>query len=80
MGLPDAHYDVVIFLCETSSGETLDFVLPPDFVNHVWNRLSLSNKQQREWHIERNGPNYELEPKKGLGQINAYLSRLDPLR
>jgi hypothetical protein len=79
MGLPDDHYDVVVFLCETSSGETLDFVLPPDFVNCVWGRLTLSNKQ-KEWHIERSGPNYELEPTKRLGQINAYRSKIDVLR
>jgi hypothetical protein len=79
MGLPDRHYDVVILLCEASSGETLDFVLPPDFINRVWDRLSLSNKQ-KEWHVQRSGPNYELEPTKGLGQISAYLSRIEPLR
>lgn len=79
MGLPNEHYDVVILLCETSSGETLDFVLPPDFVSQVWGRLTISNKQ-KEWHVERSGPNYELEPTRGLGQITAYLSRVDPLR
>jgi hypothetical protein len=79
MGLPDDHYDVVVFLCETNSGETLDFVLPPDFVNHVWGHLTLSNSQ-REWHVGRNGPNYELEPKRRLGQLNAFLSQTDSLR
>ena len=79
MGLPDERYDVVIFLCETSSGETLDFVLPPVFVKQVWNHLTSSNGQ-KEWHVERKGLNYELEPTKRLGQINAYRSRLDPLR
>ncbi len=82
MGLPDERYDVVVLLCETSSGHILDFVLPPDFVNRVWRRLTLSKKQseQREWHVVRSGPNYDLEPKKRLGQITTYLSRLDPLR
>jgi hypothetical protein len=79
MGLPDDQYDVVILLCETSSGETLDFVLPPNFVNRVWGRLTSSNRQ-KEWHVVRSGPNYELDPKKRLGQITAYLSKLDPLR
>lgn len=81
MGLPDERYDVLVFLCETSSGQTLDFILPPDFVSHVWDRLTLSRKQseQREWHVVRSGPNYELEPKKGLGQITSYRS-VDPLR
>jgi hypothetical protein len=80
MGLPDEHYDVVILLCETSSGETLDFVLPPIFVHRVWRGFSLSQNGQREWHVVRSGPNYELDPKKQLGQINPYLSRLEPLR
>jgi hypothetical protein len=81
MGLPDEQYDVVILLCETSSGETLDFVLPPNFVHRVWSRLTFSKEQrQREWHVVRSGPNYELDPKKRLGQITTYLSRLDPLR
>jgi hypothetical protein len=81
MGLPDEQYDVVILLCETSSGETLDFVLPPNFVKCVWGRFYLERDHgQREWHVERSGPNYELDPKKRLGQITAYLSRLDPLR
>lgn len=83
MGLPDEHYDIVILLCQTSTGETLDFVLPPDFVNKVWDRLSSTNKaskKQREWHVHRSGPNYELEPKAGLGHINSYLSKLDPVK
>jgi hypothetical protein len=80
MGLPDEHYDVVILLCETSSGETLDFVLPPNFVRRVWGGFSLSQNGQREWHVVQSGPNYELDPKKQLGQINPYLSRLEPLR
>lgn len=79
MGLPDGQYDVVVLLCETGSGETLDFVLPPDFVNRVWRRLTLSN-EQREWHVVKDGPNYELDPKRKLGQITAYLSRIEPLR
>ena len=79
MGLPDEQYDVVVLLCETSLGETLDFVLPPDFVNRVWRRLTLSN-EQREWHVVKGGPNYELDPKRKLGQITAYLSRIEPLR
>ena len=81
MGLPDEQYDVVILLCATTSGETLDFVLPPNFLNRVWGQLTLaSNKQHREWHVVRSGPNYELDPKRRLGQITPYLSRLDPLR
>jgi hypothetical protein len=80
MGLPDEHYDVVILLCQTSSGETLDFVLPPTFVHRVWGGFSLSQNGQREWHVVRSGPNYELDPKRQLGQINPYLSRLEPLR
>ena len=79
MGLPDDNYDVVVFLCETSSGDTLDFVLPPEYVSQVWDRLTLSDKQ-KEWHIQRSGPNYELEPKKELGRINIYLSNPGPLR
>ena len=78
MGLPDEQYDILIFLCETSLGETLDFVLPPDFVTRVWHRLTLSN-EQREWHVVKSGPNYELDPKRKLGQITVYLSRIDPL-
>jgi len=81
MGLPDEQYDVVILLCETSSGETLDFILPPNFLSRVWGQLTLaSNKKHREWHVVRSGPNYELDPKRRLGQITSYLSRLDPLR
>jgi hypothetical protein len=80
MGLPDERYDVVILLCATSSGETLDIVLPPNFVNRVWGGFSVSEKGQREWHVKRSGPNYELDPKKQLGQIKPYLSRLDALR
>ena len=80
MGLPDDHYNVVVLLCKTSSGETLDFVLPPNFVNRVWGGFSLSETGQREWHVKQSGPNYELDPKKQLGQINPYLSKLDPLR
>ncbi len=51
----------------------------PNFVNRVWGRLTSSNRQ-KEWHVVRSGPNYELDPKKRLGQIPAYLSKLDPLR
>jgi len=79
MGLPDEQYEVVVLLCETNSGEALDFVLPPEFVSRVWAHLTKSNKQ-REWHVARSGPNYELEPSKNMGQINTYLSNLDPLR
>jgi hypothetical protein len=82
MGLPNERYDVIVLLCKTSLGEILDFILPPDFVNRVWGRLTLSKKQseQREWHVVRSGPNYEMEPKKKLGQITMFLSRRDPLR
>jgi hypothetical protein len=81
MGLPDEQFDIVILLCQTSSGETLDFVLPPNFVTRVWSRLTFSKAQrQREWHVVRSGPNYELDPKKALGEITSYISRLDPLR
>jgi len=79
MSLPDEQYDLLVLLCETSSGETLDFVLPPHYVKTVWGRLTHSTNQ-REWHVQRFGRNYELEPKKRLGQITIYLSRLEPLR
>jgi NACalpha-BTF3-like transcription factor len=79
MGLPEDHYDVVVLLCEESSGNLLDFVLTPDFVSRVWPRLTLSNGQ-REWHVVRSGPNYEMDPKKHLGKINSYLSHFDSLR
>jgi len=79
MGLPDEHYDILILLCETASTEILDFILPPEFVQKVWPRFTVSGKQ-REWHIERHGDVYELEPKKGFGSIGGYLSRLEALQ
>ena len=73
MGLLDEKYDVVVLLCEPRSGNVLDFVLPTDFVRKAWPLLSRNGKQ-REMHVHRIGVNYELEPGKGLGKINQYLS------
>jgi hypothetical protein len=79
MGLPDEPYDILILLCETSSGELLDFILPTEFVGGIWRRFTVSAKQ-RKIHIQRHGDVYELEPKKGLGPINEYLSRIEILK
>ena len=73
MGLLDDKYDVLVLLCEPNSGNLLDFVLPTDFVRKAWPLLSRNGKQ-REMHVQRIGVNYELEPGRGLGKINQYLS------
>jgi hypothetical protein len=78
MGLLDEKYDVVVLLCEPRSGDVLDFVLPTDFVRKAWPLLS-RNGNQREMHVHRIGVNYELEPGKGLGKINHYLSNIAEL-
>jgi hypothetical protein len=78
MGLLDEEYDVVVLLCEPRSGDVLDFVLPTDFVRKAWPLLSRNGKS-REMHVHRVGVNYELEPGKGLGKINQYLSSIAEL-
>lgn len=78
MGLLDETYDVLVLLCESRSGEVIDFVLPPSFVRKVWPLLSRNGKQ-REMHVQRSGVNYELEPGKGLEKINRYRSNIKEL-
>lgn len=78
MGLLDEKYDAVVLLCEPRSGNVLDFVVPTDFVGKAWPLLS-RNGRQREMHVQRIGVNYELEPGKGLGKINQYLSNIAEL-
>lgn len=78
MGLPDDRYDVVVLLCESRSGEVIDFVLPSTFVQKVWPLLSRNGKQ-REMHVQQVGVNYEMEPSKGLGKINQYRSNIKEL-
>jgi len=78
MGLLDEPYDVVVLLCESRSGEVIDFVLPPTFVRKVWPLFSRNGKQ-REMHVQQSGVNYELEPGKGLEKINQYRSNFREL-
>jgi hypothetical protein len=78
MGLPDEKYDVVVLLCQQPSGNPLDFVAPTDFVRKGWPILARSGKE-RKINVKRTGVNYELEPGKGLGKINQYLSNIAEL-
>jgi hypothetical protein len=78
MGLLDEHYDIIVLLCESRSGEVIDFVLPPALVQKVWPLLSRNGKQ-REIHVQLAGVNFELEPGKGLGNINQYRSSVKEL-
>jgi hypothetical protein len=60
LGLPDEHFDYVVLLCETGSGELLDFVFPSAFVMEVWNSLSRDSKRHVKLNVFRSGVDYEL--------------------
>jgi hypothetical protein len=73
LGLADEHFDLVVLLCETASGQTLEFVIPPQVVKEIWSLLSRSPGQVK-FHVSRSGPTYELRiPGGSMRPINEYL-------
>lgn len=73
LGLADEHFDFVVLLCETASGQTLEFVIPPQVVKEIWSLLSRSPGQVK-FHVSRSGPTYELRiPGGSMRPINEYL-------
>jgi hypothetical protein len=80
MGISDEHFDFVILLCETASGQLLDFVFPPDFIKEIWPYLHRDSKSQVKFHVLRDGVNYELKQRdvapKGIGRFLEGGSRL----
>jgi hypothetical protein len=75
LGLADEHFDAVVLLCETESGQTLDFVLPPKFVAEIWSPALLSrNNKQVKFHVFKRGSTYELQLRGGrMMPINQYV-------
>jgi len=73
LGLADEPFEFVVLLCETSSGQMLDFPLAPEFVKGIWSALSRSNGQVK-FHVLRTGATYELRiPGGQLVPITQYL-------
>jgi len=68
LGLPDEHFDFLVLLCETDSGELLDFVFPPEFVSEIWSSLSRDGKKHVKLNVFRSGVDYELRLKDGAGK------------
>ena len=68
LGLPDEHFDFIVLLCQTDSGERLDFVFPSDFVSEVWGSLSRDSKRHVKLNVFRSGVDYELRLKDGAGK------------
>ncbi len=80
LGLPDDHYQAIVLLCQSQSGEVADFVLPADMLYSLWNCLTRSAGQVK-FHVERNGDIYSLVvPGGGRKSIHAYLSQYAALR
>jgi hypothetical protein len=75
LGLADERFDAVVLLCETESGQTLDFVLPPKFVAEIWSPALLSrNNKQVKFHVFKRGSTYELQLRGGkMMPISQYL-------
>ena len=68
LGLPDEHFDFVVLLCETNSGQLLDFVFPSHFVEEIWRLLSRDHKSHVKFNIFRGGSDYELRLRDGGAQ------------
>jgi hypothetical protein len=77
LGLPQQHFDFVVLLCETSQGELLDFVFPPDFVGEIWDSLSSAERGQGDVKFEaiRQPQDDKLAMKNG--RLNSLLKNLD---
>jgi hypothetical protein len=74
LGLADERFDIVVLLCDTASGEKLEFFLPTEFVKEIWNVLSRSHGQVK-FHVLRAGSTYELRiPGGQLRPITQYLN------
>ena len=54
LGLPDKLYQVIVLLCQNDSGNLLDFVLPLQAFENIFQRLSRSDGQVK-FHVEKNG-------------------------
>ena len=84
LGLRDDHLRnlnlAVVLLCETSAGEVLDFILPPDMVGQFREKLSLS-KGHRKFNVRRNGDTYylRLAPQGTRLDISEYKSNISCL-
>ena len=73
LGLPDEQPHFVVLLCETETGELIDFVLDHRCVSQVWGSLSRDTNHHVKFHVRRSGPSWELKLKDGpLVQLNEY--------
>jgi hypothetical protein len=79
LGVPDERFDFLVLLCETSTGDLLDFVLPPDFVKQVWNSLSRDSNGYVKVNVFKTGLDYELRPEGVPRKIRRFLKRIEML-
>lgn len=80
LGLADEHFDLVVLLCETASGQTLEFVIPSQVVKEVWSILSRSPGQVK-FHVSKGGSTYELRiPGGSMRPINEYLGNASVIK
>jgi hypothetical protein len=80
LGLVDEHFDFIVLLCESSSSQMHEFIIPPTVVKEIWTRLSRSHGQVK-FHVVHSGANYELRiPGGQLLPINQYLGKLERLK
>lgn len=80
LGLKDGNYDAVVLLCSQGDGETLEFILPRDFLRGFWSSLS-RNAGEVKFNLVRDGANYYLlVPPQRRESVNRFLSVYQTLK
>ena len=80
LGVRDDRYDIVVLLCQQSSGGMVEFVLPREFLSEVWGSMSRSGNELK-FNVARSGVNWSLlVPGRDVEPLNRFLGNHTPLK